>query len=405
MKVSLNVIPPPRDQQVGTAPPSSVQLSEPMRRFKCNQKGCCCSGWDIPFRLEDFMRLHDAFPESERGALTHGIKLVLEQGTNEAGEQILHSLKLDGVGDNRACRFLATEGDCSVHARFGLDALPDLCVDFPAFGYKQADGRVELWFDPVCPEVLEQLDESDEPLRLFRQEGFFGDPGLDLRVQHTSDKIGGRLGKHALEPEALDRIRVAGVDAFAVNRPPWQTLAALLHAFRRLQIGNEAAFEVVDPEDPQPFLLFLGNCISAHGADLLTANLFRYRRFIWSIDPKPLLESPELGRHLQDWQPAFAQWLAPQEDALRPLTARWLAHRFATPMVKGRGELREAADCIVHLYGTSLRIAAAMGAVLKKPVDREIYKAAIGASEFFYRSLNLPREALPWFAAARDRGA
>ncbi len=68
-------------------------------------------------------------------------------------------------------------------------------------------------------------------------------------------------------------------------------------------------------------------------------------------------------------------------------------------MVKGRGELREAADSIVHLYGTSLRIAAAMGAVLRKPVDREIYKAAIGASEFFYRSLNLPRESLPWFAA------
>jgi hypothetical protein len=69
-------------------------------------------------------------------------------------------------------------------------------------------------------------------------------------------------------------------------------------------------------------------------------------------------------------------------------------------MVKGRGELREAADSIVQLYGTSLRIAAAMGAVLRKPVDREIYKAAIGASEFFYRSLNLPRESLPWFAAA-----
>jgi Fe-S-cluster containining protein len=402
VKVSLNVIPPPRDEQVGLEPPSSVQLSEPMRRFKCNQKGCCCSGWDIPFRLEDFLRLHDHLPESERGSLTHGIKLVLEQGKTEAGEQILHSLKLDGVGDNRACRFLAGDGGCSVHAKYGLDALPDLCVDFPAFGYRQSDGRVELWFDPVCPEVLEQLDESDEPLRLFSQQGFFGDPGLDLRVQHTSDKIGGRIGKHTLEPAALDRIRLAGVEAFATDRAPWRTLAALLHAFRRLQIGNEAAFEVVEPEDEKPFVLFLNDCISAHGADLLTANLLRYQRFIWSIDPKPLVESPELPDHLRDWQPAFAQWLAPQEDALRPLASRWLAHRFATPMVKGRGELREAADSIVHLYGTSLRIAAAMGAVLRKPVDREIYKAAIGASEFFYRSLNLPRESLPWFAAERD---
>ncbi len=402
MKVSLNVVPPPRDEQVGLSPPSSVQLSEPMRRFKCNQKGCCCSGWDIPFRLEDFLRLHDHLPESERGSLTHGLKLILEQGETKEGDQILHSLKLDGVGDDRACRFLAGDGGCSVHARFGLEALPDLCVDFPAFGYRQADGRVELWFDPVCPEVLEQLDESDEPLRLFQQQGLFDDPGLDLRVSHASDKIGGRIGKHAVEPAALDKIRFAGVEAFAVDRAPWRTLAALMHAYRRLQIGNEAAFEGVEPEDVQPFVVFLSDCIAAHGAELLTANLIRYKRFIWSIDPKPLVESPALPEHLQNWQPAFARWLAPQEDALRPLASRWLAHRFATPMVKGQGELREAADCVVHMYGTSLRFAAAMGAVLQKPVDREIYKAAIGASEFFYRSLNLPRESLPWFAAARD---
>jgi hypothetical protein len=119
------------------------------------------------------------------------------------------------------------------------------------------------------------------------------------------------------------------------------------------------------------------------------------------VDPKPLVESPALAECLQDWQPAFAAWLAPQEDLLRPLTVRWLAHRFGTPMLKGRGELREAADSIVHLYGTSLRIAAAMGAVLKRPVDRELYKAAIGASEFFFRSLNLPRESLPWFASTQ----
>ena len=66
MKFSLNVVPPPREQPVGSEVPSSVQLSEPMRRFQCNQKGCCCSGWDIPFRLEDFLRLHERLPEEER---------------------------------------------------------------------------------------------------------------------------------------------------------------------------------------------------------------------------------------------------------------------------------------------------------------------------------------------------
>jgi Fe-S-cluster containining protein len=398
-KVSLKVVAPPREVPADAPPPKSVQLSEPMLRFKCNQKGCCCSGWDIPFRLEDFLRLHDHLPPDERKVLTQSIRLVIE--SPDQGEKILHSLKLDGVGENRACRFLEGDGGCGVHRLHGLDALPDLCVDFPAFAFRRADDRVELWFDPVCPVVLESLDESDEPLRLHDQQGAFGDPGLDLRVSHTDEKIGGRVGKTTVEVDVLDRIRRAGVAAFAADRPAWKSLAAVVHAYRRLRIGNEAAFEVVEPEDPQPFLRFLSDAIAAHGADLLESTAHRYRRFIWSIDPAPLFV-PALLEHLQNWQPAFGQWLAPSEDALRPLTARWLAHRFSTPMVKGRGEVREGADCIAHVYATSLRYAAAYGAVLQRPVDREIYKAALGTAEFFYRSLHLPREALPWFASERE---
>ena len=249
--------------------------------------------------------------------------------------------------------------------------------------------------------MLEQLDESEEPLRLHRQEGFFGDAGLDLRVAHSADPIGGRIGEIAVDRSALDRIRAASVEAFAdPSRPVWRTLAALLHAYRRLRSGNEAVFEVIEPEDAQPFLRFFGDSIGAHGAEVLPATVIRYRRFIWSIDPSPIAQSEDLVEHLHRWQPALARWLAPQEDALRPLTSRWLAHRFGTPMVAVGGELRAAADRIVHLYATSLRLAAAMGAVLPRPVDRDLYKAAIGASEFFYRSLDLPRDTLPWFASS-----
>ena len=104
--------------------------------------------------------------------------------------------------------------------------------------------------------------------------------------------------------------------------------------------------------------------------------------------------------HLDDWEPALGTWLAPAEDALRPLMLRWLAHRFGTPMVNARGELREAADSILHVHGCALRFASAFGAALERPVDRTLFKVALGAAEFFYRSLHLPREALPWFAAA-----
>ena len=394
MKISLPVVPPPRDSPT---PPAAVRLSEPMLRFRCNQKGCCCRGWDIPFRLEDFLRLHEHLVPEERGTLTHGIQIVLERG---ATADVLHSLKLDGVGEDRACRFLAPGGGCSVHARYGLDALPDLCVDFPAFAYRQGD-RVDLWFDPVCPEVIERLDESEVPLRVHEQRRAFGDPGLDLRVAHTAEKMGGRIGQSSVEPPALDRIRAQSCDAFAVpGRPVWATLAALAHAYRRLRTGNEDAFEVVEPEDPQPFLRFLGDSIAAHGADLLSASATRYRRFIHAIDPVPLLASPRLADALRDWAPALECRVAPQEEALWPLASRWLAHRFATPVVNGNGELRESCDRIVHLYATSLRYAAAFGEALGVSVDRRLYKVAIGAAEFFYRSLNLPREVLPWFAAA-----
>ena len=397
--MSLKVLPPERWKQVGSQPPAFVQLSEPMRRFQCNQKGCCCSGWEIAFGVEDFVRLHDRLGPEDRAALTRGVQVVLEQKT-EGAEPVLRAVKLEGMGEGDGCRFLAADGGCGVHRRYGTDALPDLCVDFPAFGYRQDDGRVELWFDPVCPEVLERLDESDEPLRLFCQPGFFGDPGLDLRVSHSADPLRGRLGEVKLEPALLDRIRAASIEAFAdPKRPVWRTLAALSHAFGGLEIGGP--FEVVEPADVEPFVRFLERCIGAHGAELLSSIVVGYRRFIWSIDPAPLVDSPDLPRHLREWPAAFEQWVAPQEAALRPLASRWLAHRFGTPMIAGHGQLREASDSIVHLYGTSLRLAAAMGAVLQRPVDRHLYKAAIGAAEYLYRTLEMPREALPWFAAAQ----
>ena len=158
---------------------------------------------------------------------------------------------------------------------------------------------------------------------------------------------------------------------------------------------------MVEPEDPRPFLLFMHACISAHGAQVLAKTLLRYRRFVWAMDPALLVERlPRIVDHLDDWEPALGTWLAPAEDALRPLMLRWLAHRFGTPMVNARGELREAADSILHVHGCALRFASAFGAALERPVDRTLFKVALGAAEFFYRSLHLPREALPWFAAA-----
>jgi len=411
IKLRLNVVSPERHPQQGTFPAAGVVLSEPMSRFRCNEKGCCCSGWDIPFRLEDFLRLHDRLDDADRPALTKGLKLILEPpkpGTPiDEGEQVLHSLKLAGVGDDKHCRFLAGGGGCSVHAKYGLEALPDLCVDFPSFGYKQpGDGPVELFFDPVCPEVLERLDESTEPLRLLHKKEPFGWATHDLRALHAATPVHVAVKGELLSVESLSAVRNGCIEAFAdPAHAPWETLAALLHSIRDLPPGAAPGLAwPARPADLTPFLLFLNRCIDAHSAELLMLLFARFKRFVYAIDLKPVLERKEqLMAHLADWRPAFGKWLAPQEQIVRPLQARWLAHRFGSPFTKQRGELREAADAIAHLYGTSLRIAAALGATLEQPVDRNLYKVAIGASEFFYRSLHLPHESLPWFASEGDR--
>ena len=403
-RVSLRVVSPPRETPLQESAPDAVLMSEPMRRFRCNQKGCCCSGWDIPFRLEDFLRLHEHLPEAERAELTRGIKLVIDsKEKGENGETILHSLKLDGVGKEEACRFLEPAGTCRVHAKSGLEALPDLCIDFPAAAFHRSDGAAELWFDPVCPEVLERIDESDAPLELHRQQGRFGEPMMDLRVSHASERILGRIGKQTIESASLDRLRALSLHELArSDRPAWHTLAVLVDGFSRLAPDASGGCELrlEHALDVGPFLRFFWACIGAHGPDLLAASLVKYRRFIYALDPQPLLEQRALlEQNLTAWEPAFEQWLAPQDELLAPLAARYLSHRFATPMVKGRAELRAAADEIVHLYATAQRYAAAMGATLKKPVDRKLFLVALGAAEFFFRSLRLPRESLPWFAS------
>ena len=415
-RVSLRVVSPKADRSPDSSlpAPTAVLLSEPMLRFQCNQKGCCCSGWDIPFRLEDLIRLHDHLPEAERKELGHGVKLVVDaEERGENGETILHSLKLDGVGEDRACRFLETSGvkagGCRVHATVGLQALPDLCVDFPAFSFRREDGEGELWFDPVCPEVLEALAASDAPLTLHKQRGGFGSPMMDLRVEHGHDPIAGRVGPHRMSLPASDRLREACVAALAhPTRPIWQTLSMLLEAFKRLQPEQPdgGGFELQEPQDPQAAVRYLLACIGAHGTDLLYGSIVSYRRFVFAIDLPPLLaRRAEFEQHLTEWQGALGKRLASQEALLRPLTLRWLAHRFGTPMTKGKAELRAGADIIVQVYGTALRFAAALGAMQDQPVDVNTFKVALGAAEHLHRSLNLPHDALPWFAAAPEDAA
>ena len=58
-----------------------VTLPETMRRYACNQQGCCCSGWRISFKPADLVRLRTHLTRSEADRLGD------EEGPLDAAEQ------------------------------------------------------------------------------------------------------------------------------------------------------------------------------------------------------------------------------------------------------------------------------------------------------------------------------
>ena len=394
------------DDTPAPPPPARTLVSEPMLRFACNQKGCCCAGWDIPFTAADFVRLHDHLDDAERELLRKDMELVYDEAAPDE-EARLRSVKLDGVGDDARCRFLEPAGGCGVHARHGLAALPNLCVDFPVVPYLGDADRAELYYEPICPEVLNQLGESDEPLRLTTLGQPLADAGLALRSRHAKVDAGAWFDAGRLSAEARDVLRAEVIGALGRHDVPvWRHLAAISGAYARLAARDEGGkatsgareFELDYDADAAPFLRFLFASVGVHGPELLDRVFRKYRRFVYSLDVN-LDAAPWTGlaAALADWESNYARWLAPSEDALRPLHLRYLAHRHFAPFLPVQGEMFRAADSIVHAFATALRYAAAFGAVLQRPVDRDMMKVALGAGEYLYRSLKFPSASLPWF--------
>ncbi len=426
---------------VAPAQPVRVLLSEPMLRYRCNQKGCCCRGWDIPFKLDDFIRLFEHLPEGEREELGRGLNLIVDEAPPEArADMLLRSLKLAGVGEDRRCRFCESDGGCRVHARHGISALPDICVNFPAQGFRDAEsGIVELYWDPICPEVVRLFAEQPGPLamgaieaapagapaaaqRIARDvssaperdaastpmlptEMGWHDPGFVQRVANAREPVRARVDGVALSRAELEHVRRETLRALGDRaRPTWEQLAAVLHGFRALEPGGALAFAARPSGDLDAFQRYLGGCIGAHGAPLLFWSLRKMERFVFSLELGPLIaEPPALLAGLEGWGDALDAWYFPREEALRPIFSRYLQHRFAMLYINQEGELREAADTIALLFGAALRYAGGLAAALARPVDDAIAQAGISAAEYLYRSVQFSSDTLPWFASAEDR--
>jgi len=376
-------------------PAPRVTLTEPMLGYRCNRMGCCCGGWRIPLRPDDLVRMRAHLsPEDAERAVTD-VELRVEPGDD--GERVVREVYL--TGDDGWCRFLdADRHGCTLHSKYGLGALPDLCVDFPVAVY-DSGGGVDFCLDPVCPAVLDAIDAGDPHVRIVERPAPYDDAAFARRAAHSRGVPVVRVGAAALEAPQLDVVRRRVMEALATDRPVWEHLHAIDAAYAELAHGRAPAdFRVEYGRDPGPYLRFLRDCIGAHGTGTLVRVFDTYRRFVFSLPLGPN-EAPwaELGDHLAHWDRAFERWLAPQDDLLRPLQLKYLAHRHFAPFLTIRGELKFAAGAIVHAFATSLRYAAAIGAVLRRPVDPAVFKVALGCGEYVYRSLEIPPDSLPWF--------
>ena len=385
------------DSQVETTDPTRlVRVAESMTRFKCNEKGCCCQGWQISFDADDVYELAQVLPRHARETLLTGAQLSVEPGTD-----LCTHIQLETVGKEAKCRFLEQRGSCRIHTTMGPEVLPNLCRVYPGFAYRvEADDpcHSELHFDPVCPEVLERIDESDGPYTIQEIPARDCDH-VDQRSRRTTVVPKVRLGELDLTLGALQPVRGAIIDVLNDrSTPAFTTLAWINYAMAKLLAGESpAGFRIEQRDDISQFDRYFDACVASHQAEVLGRFLRRYRRFVFAGDlPDGSWEG--VDEHLA-YDASWRHRLDPMQSPLDGLIARYLAHRFFDVFDPSRGDSRLAFRyrSIAHGLAAAFRLTVGIAAWLNRPPDRDTLKVSIGASEYFFRSVPDLRDAMPWF--------
>lgn len=131
-------------------PPRRTITLRYMTEFACVGSACeetCCGGtWRIDVDRAHFVSLQRLLPREE---IASGFVELEPDKRSDAAVAVIRK------GSEGACTFLA-DGWCSIHKRFGEDALPDVCAQYPR-RVSLAGNRVELTAGVSCPEVARKL--------------------------------------------------------------------------------------------------------------------------------------------------------------------------------------------------------------------------------------------------------
>ena len=124
-----------------------------MRRFVCDGKRCgslcCCAKWGVALDAATLAR-YEGRPE-----LLHELKKGLERSEATGGWIMRHE-------DGR-CVFLREDGLCSLHRRFGIGAISDVCAEYPRKMHEVGD-TLDRALCLSCPVAAAEVLFSAAPL-------------------------------------------------------------------------------------------------------------------------------------------------------------------------------------------------------------------------------------------------
>ena len=253
-----------------------------MRRFVCDGRRCgslcCCAKWGVALDAATLAR-YEGRPE-----LLHELKKGLERSEATGGWIMRHE-------DGR-CVFLREDGLCSLHRRFGIGAISDVCAEYPRKMHEIGD-TLDRALCLSCPVAAEEVLFAEEPLAFEWVEVAAPRPAYVDRMS---------LGA-PLSAAAFRSLQLAGIALLAERR---LSLDARLAALGLLLARAEAYVEQGEAEDLTRDAAAIADAAAGEAKALLAANPFDaalYQGFFQRL-------FPALTQATEDDLPETAAYLA-----------------------------------------------------------------------------------------------
>ena len=253
-----------------------------MRRFVCDGRRCgslcCCAKWGVALDAATLAR-YEGRPE-----LLHELKKGLERSEATGGWIMRHE-------DGR-CVFLREDGLCSLHRRFGIGAISDVCAEYPRKMHEVGD-TLDRALCLSCPVAAEEVLFTEEPLAFEWVEVAAPRPAY---VDRTP------LGA-PLSAAAFRSLQLAGIALLTERR---LSLDARLAALGLLLARAEAYVEQGAAEDLIKDAAAIADAAAGEAMALLAANPFDAALYLGFFQRL----FPALAQATEDDLPETAAYLA-----------------------------------------------------------------------------------------------